>query len=203
VPPNLPVREIANDPGHVIRSSRHPCFKEFSAAGLLADEPVGRAPDAVNHRGQGATRHPKSPSRTFVMQTKTYGGGSWNKWSLSEPTSFPHATPVACLTSLGEGICPNRGRPGAWVCVDNCQQKGVQFIPRPVHPSKEIDDALEYAAARGWRIELAKGHAWGRILCTRQQRGGCSYSVWSTPRVPENHARQLRRNVDRCPHLTP
>lgn len=24
--------------------------------------------------------------------------------------------------------------------------------------------------------------------------------VWSTPRNPQNHAKQLRREVDRCPH---
>jgi hypothetical protein len=26
--------------------------------------------------------------------------------------------------------------------------------------------------------------------------------VWSTPRVPENHARQIIRDVDRCSHVS-
>jgi len=49
---------------------------------------------------------------------------------------------------------------------------------------------------------MLRGHAWGQILCAYAQRGGCRVSVWSTPRSPENHAKQLRRAVDKCPHQT-
>jgi hypothetical protein len=31
-------------------------------------------------------------------------------------------------------------------------------------------------------------------------REGCIIAVWSTPRNPENHARQITRLVDSCPH---
>ena len=71
------------------------------------------------------------------------------------------------------------------------------------HPNKHIRAAIEYAVARGWRVEKApaRSHAWGYILCPYGQRGGCRKSVWSTPRVPERHARELIRLVDACPHV--
>ena len=73
------------------------------------------------------------------------------------------------------------------------------------HPNKEIQTALKYAEKKGWRIELGGSHAWGKIYCPnndQQCRCGefCITSVWSTPRNPTNHARQLRRVVDNCIH---
>jgi hypothetical protein len=68
------------------------------------------------------------------------------------------------------------------------------------HPNKEIEAAVAYALARGWTLVAAHGHAWGILRCPHGQRGGCAISVHSTPRVPQNHADQVRRNVDRCPH---
>lgn len=76
-------------------------------------------------------------------------------------------------------------------------------MPRPRHPNKDIDAALQYAQSSGWRIERAAGHAWGRMYCPFNSlacRCGefCVVSIWSTPRNPRNHARQLRRVVDHC-----
>ena len=70
------------------------------------------------------------------------------------------------------------------------------------HPNKHIREAIEYALARGWRLVKAgpRAHAWGRLFCAAQARGGCIISVYSTPRVPEKHARYIRRVVDGCPH---
>lgn len=73
---------------------------------------------------------------------------------------------------------------------------------RPKHPNKEIEQAIKYAESKGWRY-LASGnsaHAWGRLLCPFKNREGHAMSVWSTPKCPENHARQIRRNVDACEH---
>jgi hypothetical protein len=60
--------------------------------------------------------------------------------------------------------------------------------------------ALGYAGDHGWTIIKSRGgpaHAWGVTRCP----GGCrQVSAFSTPRVPEDHARALRRAVDRCPH---
>ncbi len=68
------------------------------------------------------------------------------------------------------------------------------------HPNKSIQVALVYAARQGWIVTKSTGgsaHAWGVMHCP----GDCpQVSVFSTPRVPENHARALRRAVDRCPH---
>jgi hypothetical protein len=72
----------------------------------------------------------------------------------------------------------------------------------PKHPNKEIEAALKYARGEGWTvIKSAKGHCWGIIRCPHG-RGGCQKSVWSTPRSPQDHAKSIRRFVDKCPHQT-
>ncbi|NJD89218.1 MAG: hypothetical protein FIB05_14550 [Betaproteobacteria bacterium] len=76
-------------------------------------------------------------------------------------------------------------------------------MPRPRHPKKEVEEALRYAEARGWRIDVGGSHAWGRMYCPANDpecRCGefCITSIWSTPKDPRNHARQLRRVVDNC-----
>lgn len=69
------------------------------------------------------------------------------------------------------------------------------------HPSRVIEEALTYARAHGWLVIKSTGgaaHAWGVMRCP----GDCpQVSIFSTPRVPENHARALRRAVDRCQHI--
>ena len=73
-------------------------------------------------------------------------------------------------------------------------------MPRPRHPNKEIEAAIVEAESLGWIIEKRSGHAWGIAQCPFGQRGGCRMSIWSTPRNPEAHARQLRRALVRCTH---
>ncbi|MGH9124224.1 MAG: hypothetical protein ACRDZ8_05785 [Acidimicrobiales bacterium] len=68
------------------------------------------------------------------------------------------------------------------------------------HPNPAINSVLLYAQANGWTVIKSGGgsaHAWGIMRCLED----CpQVSIYSTPRVPENHARALRRAVDRCPH---
>ncbi len=73
------------------------------------------------------------------------------------------------------------------------------------HPNKHIREAVAYALARGWRLRKPgpRAHIWGLIFCPHAARDGCRWSVLSTPRVPEHHARQIRRVVDQCPHHGP
>lgn len=76
-------------------------------------------------------------------------------------------------------------------------------MARPSHPKKEIEEAIKYAEAEGWRVEVGGSHAWGKIYCPyndHECRCGefCITSVWSTPKNPDNHARALRRVVDNC-----
>jgi hypothetical protein len=73
-------------------------------------------------------------------------------------------------------------------------------MSRPRHPNKHIEKAVSYAESLGWRVEISGGYAWGRLFCPQATQKGCIVSVWSTPRVPENHARHIRREVDSCPH---
>lgn len=73
---------------------------------------------------------------------------------------------------------------------------------RKTHPNKHIEAAVQYAESKGWRFKDpgASAHAWGRLLCGEATREGCQLSVWSTPKNPENHAKQIKRAVDSCPH---
>ena len=73
-------------------------------------------------------------------------------------------------------------------------------ISRPRHPKPPIEKAIQYAEQLGWRVEIARGHAWGRLYCPTSSRQGCIISIWSTPRVPENHARHIRKAIDACQH---
>jgi len=75
-------------------------------------------------------------------------------------------------------------------------------MPRPVHPDKDIEDAVSFAESQQWRY-VAPGrssHAWGRLLCPGGRPGDCALSIWSTPKNPFAHARQIRRRVNACPH---
>lgn len=76
------------------------------------------------------------------------------------------------------------------------------------HPNKEIQAALDYAVEKGWFIRGAgdHSHSWGKIYCPYNDsecRCGeyCISSIWSTPRNPTNHAKQIRKVVDKCIHL--
>lgn len=75
-------------------------------------------------------------------------------------------------------------------------------MTRPKHPNKEIEAAVAHAESKGWRYKAAgkSAHCWGRLLCPDATPAGCQMSVWSTPRSPENHAKQIKRMVKRCPH---
>jgi hypothetical protein len=71
------------------------------------------------------------------------------------------------------------------------------------HPDKDIDAAVRYAEANGWKLMAGGAHAWGKLYCPYNDktcRGGqfCKAGVWSTPKDAGNHAKQLRRVVDNC-----
>jgi hypothetical protein len=70
------------------------------------------------------------------------------------------------------------------------------------HPHKEIASAIRYAINNGWKFRKATGHAFGVLMCPDNSgcRGGlyCRFSISSTPRNPESHARRIRNIVDGC-----
>jgi len=78
-------------------------------------------------------------------------------------------------------------------------------MARRRHPKPPVEAALVYAELHGWRVVPGGGHAWGRMYCPSNDadcRCGefCIASVWSTPRDPDVHGRQVRRVVDHCIH---
>ncbi|MCC7476768.1 MAG: hypothetical protein IT425_15365 [Pirellulales bacterium] len=73
-------------------------------------------------------------------------------------------------------------------------------MARSRHPDKHIEKAVSYAEDLGWVAELSNGHIWGKLYCPERSRDGCIVFVYSTPRSRETHARQLRREIDLCPH---
>jgi hypothetical protein len=56
--------------------------------------------------------------------------------------------------------------------------------------------ALQHAESHGCRVEKAgrSSHAWGRVYAPD---GASIMSIWSTPKSPENHARQILRFIIR------
>lgn len=75
-------------------------------------------------------------------------------------------------------------------------------MARKKHPNKEIEAAVCFAENHDWSYRKvgSSAHAWGRLSCLLKSREGCVMSVWSTPRSPENHAKQIIKNVKKCPH---
>jgi hypothetical protein len=76
-------------------------------------------------------------------------------------------------------------------------------MSRRSHPHPEIEAALKHAEDHGWGVNVGGGHCWGRIYCPyndKDCRCGvfCISSIWSIPKNPGNHARQIRRVVDNC-----
>lgn len=76
-------------------------------------------------------------------------------------------------------------------------------MARSKHPKPEIEAAIQNAEAQGWTVKEGGSHAWGRMFCPYNDetcRCGefCISSIWSTPKNPGNHGKQLRRVVDNC-----
>ena len=71
-------------------------------------------------------------------------------------------------------------------------------MSRPRHSKKEVEDAVRYAESKGWTWRKM-GH-WGRLFCAKADRDGCQVGVNGTPKDAGDHASQIRRAVDRCPH---
>lgn len=65
------------------------------------------------------------------------------------------------------------------------------------HSKKEVREALAYASDRGWTIHPGGSHRWGIIWCPAHEH---HVTISSTPRNAGDHAKDIRRAVDRCPH---
>ncbi|WP_336932417.1 hypothetical protein [Acinetobacter bereziniae] len=70
---------------------------------------------------------------------------------------------------------------------------------RPKHPNKHIEAAIEYALENGWKyIETGNSaHAFCILRCI-QGHGDHSMSVYSTPKKPEDRAKDILKMVKKC-----
>ena len=81
-------------------------------------------------------------------------------------------------------------------------------MARTRHPRQEVEAVLRHAEAKGWRVVPGGSHAWGRMYCPFGNNVFCRCaefciaSIWSTPKNPGNHARQLLRIVENCARPT-
>jgi hypothetical protein len=71
-------------------------------------------------------------------------------------------------------------------------------MARPKHPKPEVEEAVRYAESLNW-VWRKMGH-WGRLFCPKADQDGCQVGVNGTPKNAGNHARQVKRAIDRCPH---
>lgn len=76
---------------------------------------------------------------------------------------------------------------------------------RKKHPDKDIEAAVAYAESKKWTFKNAgkSAHAWGILKCPKNKKDCrcgefCITSIWSTPKNPKNHAKQIVRIVDNC-----
>ncbi len=74
-------------------------------------------------------------------------------------------------------------------------------MARDRHSKKELEALVQYAEQRGWEVRQGQRHAKFKLYCKHHDRDGCKVSVWGTPTDVDDHARDLRRAIDRCPHL--
>ncbi|HNC04454.1 MAG: hypothetical protein H6996_07070 [Moraxellaceae bacterium] len=67
------------------------------------------------------------------------------------------------------------------------------------HPNKHIREAIKHAMANGWEIVDAgkSAHAFCRLRCVAGHTEH-QMSIWSTPKSPENHAKQILHKVQQC-----
>ena len=73
-------------------------------------------------------------------------------------------------------------------------------VARPRHPNNDIEAAVQFAESRGWTFVRQGSHVWGILDCPSHARDGRRLHVYSTPRDPFAHAKDLKRDVRRCRH---
>ncbi len=74
------------------------------------------------------------------------------------------------------------------------------------HQHKKITEVLEYAQEQGWSIQESRGRSWGKVSCPYndnkcRKRKYCLKNVYTTPKNPENKARELKRIIQNCIHF--
>ena len=74
----------------------------------------------------------------------------------------------------------------------------VYNVPNWSHSKKQVRDALDDAYESDFAAcETPAAHRWGYLTCPKC---GQTFSVWSTPRSADNHAKQIYRFMNRHRH---
>lgn len=70
------------------------------------------------------------------------------------------------------------------------------MMERSRHPKKEVEKALSRAEEKELKVEQNRnrGHKWGDVAC--QDTSHAKKSVWSTPKNPGNHAKDIDKYTD-------
>lgn len=66
---------------------------------------------------------------------------------------------------------------------------------RKAHPKKEVEKALREAEKAGLVVSDASGQGHSMHVISGDQP--YPFRVWSTPKNPDNHAKQIRRHIRR------
>lgn len=85
------------------------------------------------------------------------------------------------------------------LCFPNTLLYNHNVAQRPKHSKADVEKALKDAEDANWTVDFPFGH-WGQIWCPAHI---CRLSIWSTPKNEGNHAKQIRRAVEHCPHQKP
>jgi len=150
----------------------------------------------------------KAEKKQRYERQVTVGSRHWQDWcEIPELDVFV----IQSFTSIfwfHTTSAPMIGPIISWLSLDNLyalayRYHSAQQSVTMSHPKKEIAAAIEYARSKGWRVVKGGSHAWGQMYCPyndKECRCGefCRTSIWSTPKSPGNHAKQLRRVVDNC-----
>jgi hypothetical protein len=65
------------------------------------------------------------------------------------------------------------------------------MVSKGRHPKQPIAAALTAVDRPGLEVvEIHKGHRWGALICTKCRT---DLPIWSSPRVPEDTARNIHR----------
>jgi uncharacterized protein (DUF2126 family) len=66
------------------------------------------------------------------------------------------------------------------------------------HPKNAINAALAVLDPAKFEVmEVHNGHRWGKVVCRACNLG---LPIWSTPQVPDNEAKRIRRFSDKHQH---
>ncbi len=156
-----------------------PVLSKLSTAGDTAELPPPVAAVHARLAGRdGAAAHPGHAER-HRAGTRARPPASW-------ASSARRSTARSAATR-------SKKRRAGRVNKNDCHARGAQRCMAN-HPNKHIREAIEYAEAHGWRLHEGKrrAHIFGTLWCPLATREGCRFRVYSTPRHPEDHARDIR-----------